>query len=66
MVASIVLRRRGVGDLGAALRFGVVGAAGGAIGALLALTLPGAALRVVFAVFLALIGVRLVRDGVRA
>ena len=62
-VASLVLQRRGIGDLGVALRFGVVGAAGAAGGALLALALPGRSLRVVFAVFLALVGLRLVRDG---
>ncbi len=66
VVASLELRRRGVGDLGLALRFGVVGAVGGAVGALLALALPATTLRVVFAVFLALVGLRLVRDGVRA
>ena len=65
VVASIVLRRRRVGDLGVALRFGIVGAAGGAGGALLALTLSGHALRVVFAAFLALVGVRLVYDSLR-
>jgi uncharacterized membrane protein YfcA len=66
IVASLELRRRGIGDLGVALRFGVVGALGGVAGALLALALPASTLRVVFAVFLALVGVRLVRDGVRA
>ena len=66
IVASVALRQRGVGDLGVALRFGVVGALGGVAGALLALTLPGSTLRIVFAAFLALAGVRLVRDGVRA
>jgi len=65
IVASLELRRRGVGDLGLALRFGVVGAVGGVAGALLALALPAATLRVVFAVFLGLVGLRLVRDGVR-
>lgn len=66
IVASVALRRRGVGDLGLALRFGVVGALGGAAGALLALALPAATLRVVFAAFLTVIGLRLVHDGVRA
>jgi hypothetical protein len=66
IVASLELRRRRIGDLGVALRFGVVGALGGVAGALLALALPASTLRVVFAVFLALVGVRLVRDGVRA
>ena len=63
IVASLVLQRRGVGDLGVALRFGVVGAVGAAAGALLALALPGSSLRVVFAIFLMLVGLRLVRDG---
>ena len=65
IVASLELRRRGIGDLGTALRFGVVGAFGGVAGALLALALPAATLRIVFAVFLGLVGLRLVRDGVR-
>src|SRR5437763_1215158 len=60
IVASLELRRRGVGDLGVSLRFGVVGAIGAAAGALLALALPGSTLRVVFAVFLGLVGLRLV------
>jgi uncharacterized membrane protein YfcA len=63
VVASLVLQRRGIGDLGVALRFGLVGATGAAGGAVLALALPGRSLRVVFAVFLALVGLRLVRDG---
>jgi len=66
VVASLELRRRGIGDLGVALRFGVVGAVGGVAGALLALALPGSTLRLIFAAFLGLIGVRLVRDGVRS
>jgi uncharacterized membrane protein YfcA len=66
IVASLVLRRRGVGDLGTALRFGVFGAIGGAGGALLALGLSGHTLRVVFAVFVGLVGIRLVRDGLVA
>jgi uncharacterized membrane protein YfcA len=65
IVASLVLQRRGVGDLGVALRFGVVGAVGAAAGALLALALPGSSLRVVFALFLMLVGLRLVRDGLQ-
>jgi uncharacterized protein len=65
IVASLELRRRGIGDLPVALRFGVVGAVGGVGGALLALALPASTLRIVFAVFLGLVGLRLVRDGVR-
>jgi uncharacterized protein len=63
IVASLTLRRRGVGDLPAALGMGVVGALGGTAGALLALALPGNVLRMVFALFLGLVGVRLVRDA---
>jgi uncharacterized protein len=63
IAASVVLRRRGVGDLGIALRIGVLGAAGSIGGALLALALPGHTLRLVFGVFLAFVSVRLVRDS---
>jgi uncharacterized membrane protein YfcA len=63
IVASITLHRKGVGDLALALRFGAIGAVGGILGALLALTLPSHALRIVFALFLAGVAVRLVRDG---
>ena len=66
IVASLVLRRRGIGQLGAALRFGLVGALGAGGGALLALALPAEALRLVFAAFLALVGARLLLDGLRA
>ena len=65
IAGSLALRRRGVGDLGLALRFGVAGSLGGVLGALLALALPASTLRLVFAGFLALVGVRLVRDGLR-
>ena len=63
VVASLVLRRRGVGDLGLALRLGVYGAVGSVLGALLALALPGSTLRLVFAIFVGLVGLRLTRDG---
>ena len=66
IAGSLVLRRRGVGDLGLALRFGVVGAVGSVLGALLALALPAGTLRVVFAVFVGLVGLRLGWDGLRA
>jgi uncharacterized membrane protein YfcA len=65
VVGSLTLRRHGVGDLGLALRFGVVGAVGGVLGALVALALPGTTLRLVFAVFVGLVGLRLARDGLR-
>jgi uncharacterized protein len=64
LAASVVLQRRGVGDLGTALRFGVVGAVGAVAGALLALELSGQTLRLVFAAFVALVGLRLVGDAV--
>ena len=66
IVASVVLQRRGVGDLRTALRFGAFGALGGVVGALLALELSGRTLRAVFAVFIALVGLRLVRDALAA
>ena len=65
IVGSLVLRRRGVGDLGLALRFSVVGAVGSVLGALLALALPADTLRVVFAIFVGVVGLRLARDGIR-
>jgi uncharacterized protein len=65
IVGSLVLRRRGVGDLGLALRFGAVGALGAVLGALVALALPADTLRLVFAVFVGVIGLRFVRDGIR-
>jgi uncharacterized membrane protein YfcA len=65
VAGSLALRRHGVGDLGLALRFGVVGAIGSVLGALLALALPGSALRLVFAVFVGLVGLRLAADGLR-
>jgi hypothetical protein len=65
IAGSLALRRRGVGDLGLALRFGVVGAVGSVLGALLALALPADTLRIVFAVFVGAVGLRLARDGIR-
>ena len=65
IAGSLALRRRGVGDLELALRFGVVGAVGSVLGALLALALPASTLRLVFAVFVGLVGLRLARDGIK-
>jgi uncharacterized protein len=65
VVGSLVLRRRGVGDLGLALRFGTVGAIGSVLGALLALALPASTLRLIFAVFVGLVGLRIALDGLR-
>jgi uncharacterized membrane protein YfcA len=66
IVASVVLRRRGVGDLGVALRLGTLGAVGSVFGALAALALPGNVLRYIFGGFLLLVSVRLVRDALVA
>ena len=63
IAASLALRRRGIGDLPAALSLGAVGAAGAAAGALLALALPAEALRLAFAVLVAVAGVQLIRDA---
>jgi hypothetical protein len=63
VAASIALRRRGVGDLPVALVIGVVGAVGAVAGALLALSLPADVLRAVFAVLLAIAGLRLIHDA---
>ena len=66
IVATIALRRKGIGDAVLALRFGALGAAGGVVGALAALALPAHVLRLVFALFLAAVAVRLLRDGLTA
>jgi uncharacterized protein len=63
LAASVALRRRDVGDLPAALGLGIVGAGGAVAGALLALALPADALQLIFAVVLAIAGLRLIRDA---
>jgi uncharacterized membrane protein YfcA len=63
LAASVALRRRDVGDLPVALGLGTIGAAGAVVGALLALSLPADVLRIIFAVLLAIAGLRLVRDA---
>ena len=65
VAGSLLLHRRGVGDLRLGLRLGLLGSAGGAGGALLALALPGTVLRITFAVFMAIVGLRLLVDAVR-
>jgi uncharacterized membrane protein YfcA len=64
VVATLTLQRRGVGDLRASLGMGLFGAAGAVGGALVALWLPADVLRTVFAVFVAVVGARLVRDAI--
>ena len=42
-----------------------MGAVGSVLGALLALALPADTLRIVFAIFVGVVGLRLPRDGIR-
>ncbi len=63
IVATIVLRRNGLGDTGLALRTGALGAIFGVLGALAALALPAHVLRYAFALLLAAVAVRLLHDG---
>jgi uncharacterized membrane protein YfcA len=65
IAATVTLQRRGVGDVGGALQLGALGALGSVGGSLLALALPGDALRVVFACLLVIVGARLTRSGWR-
>jgi hypothetical protein len=66
IAGTVTLRRKGIGDAWLALRFGVVGALGAVAGALLALALSAGILRIVFAVFVGFVGLKLVRDGRRS
>jgi uncharacterized protein len=65
LVATALLLRRGIGDLGSALQLGVVGAVGSAGGSLLALALPAPTLRKLFALLLAVVGFRMIGDTIR-
>ncbi len=65
IVATTMLRRRGIGDLRSALQLGTIGAIGSAGGALVALALPAPTLRKLFALLLALVGLRMIRDTLR-
>ena len=65
VIATRTLRAKGVGDLGAGMRIGVLGVLGSVLGALLALRLPGDVLRYGFAALLAVVAYRLIRDAVR-
>lgn len=65
IVGSLTLRRKGIGDLKRALAIGVLGALGGAAGALLALALDEDVLQIAFAALLVFSGVRLLRDAAR-
>jgi uncharacterized membrane protein YfcA len=65
-VGSWSLYRRGIGDPPIALRMGVVGMAGSISGTALALSLPAHVLRIGFALLMVVVGVRLLRDALRA
>jgi len=65
LMASRVLAATGMGDLARALALGGVGAEGALAGVLLALELSGDVLQIALAALLAVIGLRLVRDGLR-
>jgi uncharacterized membrane protein YfcA len=65
-VGSWSLYRRGVGDPPTALRMGVVGMVGSIAGTTLALSLPADVLRISFALLMVVVGVRLLRDALRA
>lgn len=59
LVATVVLARRGAVDVRQALKLGLMGAAGGAVGALIALALPADVLRRVFGVFMLIVALRM-------
>lgn len=65
VVATRTLHAKGIGDVRGATRIGILGVVGSALGALLALELPGEVLRVCFAVLLVVVAVRLLRDASR-
>jgi uncharacterized protein len=65
-VGSWSLYRRGVGDPPTALRMGIIGMFGSIAGTTLALSLPAQALRICFALLMVVVGVRLLRDALRA
>jgi uncharacterized membrane protein YfcA len=65
LVATISLTRKGVADPKMSMQMGILGAAAGLLGTYLALSLPGATLRVIFAVLLAFVDVKLLRDSLR-
>lgn len=59
VVATVVLARRGAVDVRGSLKLGLMGAAGGVVGALIALALPAEVLRRVFGVFMLIIALRM-------
>lgn len=65
IVATAMLLRNGIGDLRTALHLGTAGAVGAAGGALFALALPAPTLRRLFALLLAIVGLRMIGDTIR-
>jgi uncharacterized membrane protein YfcA len=63
LAGSLALRRREIGDLPIGLGVGVLGAAGGVAGALLAVSLRGDVLRLIFAALVAVAAVRLLVEA---
>jgi len=59
VVATFVLARRGAVDVRRSLQLGLMGAAGGVAGALIALALPADALRRVFGLFMLIVAARM-------
>ena len=59
LVATYTLARRGAVDVRQSLKLGLMGAAGGVAGALIALALPADALRRVFGVFMLIVAARM-------
>jgi uncharacterized membrane protein YfcA len=62
VAATVVLARRGVGNLRTGFTIGIFGAAGSVGGSIAALHLPGEALRIVFAAFMVVVALRLIRE----
>ena len=65
IVASVVLTKKGVGDLRQGIAMGAIGAISALAGAVLALHLPSEILRYIFAGLLLLVAAKTLRDGLR-
>lgn len=65
LIASRALHRKGVGDVRLGLRIGSIGVVGSVAASLVALALPGHALRLAFAALMVFVGIRLLRDARR-
>ena len=65
IVGTWTLQRRGVADIKGSAVLGTLGIAGSVAGSLIALSIPSGALRVIFAVFLATVGIGMLRDARR-